>query len=137
MCIRDREKLRTIIEVMKVEKSDWSWTKNYYSEEAQQTINERAATISKEELEAGQHAWTDLIAEVEAAATHEDPASEHAQELAKRWKALVHEFTGGDAGLHDGLNKLYNDPTHWPKDFKRPWSDRADRFIRTAMNCQA
>ncbi len=131
------EKLRTIIEVMKVEKSDWSWTKNYYSEEAQQKIDARAATISKDELEAGQHAWTQLIAEVEAAATHEDPASDHAQELAKRWKALVHEFTGGDAAVRDGLNKLWTDSTHWPKDFKRPWSDRADRFIRSAMNCKA
>ena len=131
------ETLRTIIEVMKVEKTDWDWTKNYYTPEAQQTIAQRASTISKGDIEKGQRAWTELIAEVEAAAKHEDPASERTQELAKRWKSLVNEFTRGDAAVRDGLNKLYNDPTHWPKDFKRPWSDEADRFIRAAMNCQA
>ena len=131
------ETLRTIIEVMKVEKTDWDWTKNYYTPEAQQTIAQRASTISKDDIEKGQRAWTELIAEVETAAKHEDPASERAQELAKRWKSLVNEFTGGDAAVRDGLNNLYNDPTHWPKDFKRPWSDEADRFIRAAMNCQA
>jgi DNA-binding transcriptional MerR regulator len=131
------EALRTIIEVMKLENNDWSWTKNYYSAEAQEKIDVRAAAISKEDLEAGQRAWTQLIAEVEAAAKHENPSSDRAQELAKRWKALVHEFTGGDPAIHSGLNKLWSDRTHWPKDFKRPWSDDADRFIKAAMNCRA
>lgn len=131
------ETLRTIIEVMKMEKTDWDWTKKYYSPEAQAKIDERAASIPKSEIEQGQRAWTQLIAEVESAAKKEDPASERAQALAKRWKTLVGQFTGGDAEIHKGLNKLYNDPTHWPKDFKRPWSDEADRFIRAAMDCKA
>jgi DNA-binding transcriptional MerR regulator len=131
------EALRTIIEVMKVENNDWNWTKNYYSPEAQQKIDARASAISKDEIEEGQRAWTQLIAEIEAAAQSEDPAGEHAQELARRWKALVHEFTGGDTSIQSGLNKLWSDQTHWPKDFKRPWSDEADRFIKSAMNCKA
>lgn len=129
--------LRAIIKAMRVENSDWAWTKNYYTDEAKQKIDERAATFSKEQIEARQRAWTQLIAEVEAAAKVEDPVGKHAQELAKRWKALVHEFTRGDASIQSGLNKLWSDPTHWPKDFKRPWSDEADRSIRAAMNCEA
>jgi len=131
------ETLRAIIEVMKVENNDWSWTKNYYSAEAQQKIDARAASVSKDEIEEGQRAWTQLIAEVEAAAKDVDPSSERAQELAKRWKGLVHSFTGGDPEIHRGLNNLWSDSTHWPKDFKRPWSDEADRFIKAAMNCNA
>ena len=131
------ETLRTIIEVMKMEKTDWDWTKNYYSPEAQEKIAQRAASIPKSEIEEGQRAWTQLIAEVEAAAKTEDPAGERAQALAKRWKTLVGQFTGGDQEIQKGLNTLYNDPTHWPKEFKRPWSDEADRFIRTATNCKA
>lgn len=131
------ETLRTIIEVLKMEDNDMNWTKKYYSPEAQEKISRRAAAISKEELEAGQRAWARLIAEVETAATHEDPASDHAADLAKRWQELVTEFTGGDSQIREGLNKLYNDPAHWPKDFKRPWSDEADRFIRAAMNCKS
>jgi DNA-binding transcriptional MerR regulator len=131
------EALRTVIEVMKMENGDWSWTKKYYTPEAQQKIDARAASVSKEELEAGQRAWTELIAEVEAAAKTEDPAGARAQELAARWKALVREFTGGDPQIHEGLNKLYSDNTHWPSNFKRPWSDDADSFIKAAMNCKA
>ena len=130
------ETLRAIIEVMKVDNGDWTWTKNYYSAQAQAKIDERAATISKAELEQGQRAWTELLAEVEEAAKHEDPAGERAQKLAARWKALIREFTGGDREIQSGLNKLWSNKTHWPKDFKRPWSDEADRFIKSAMNCQ-
>jgi DNA-binding transcriptional MerR regulator len=129
------EALRTVIEVMKMENGDWSWTKNYYTPEAQAKIDARAATIPKEQLEAGQRAWTQLIAEVEAAAKTEAPESERAQQLAARWKALVGEFTGGDPQIRDGLNKLWTDRTHWPANLKRPWSDEADAFIRVAMNC--
>lgn len=129
------ETLRTVIEVMKMDNGDWSWTMNYYTPEAKAKIEARAATITKEELEAGQRAWTALIAEVEAAAKTEDPKSARAQELAARWKDLVGQFTGGDSQIREGLNKLYADDTHWPANFKRPWSDEADAFIKSAMNC--
>jgi len=126
--------LRAIIEVMKMENNDSNWTKNYFSEEAQQKIAERASQIPKKEIETGERAWTQLIAEVEEAARHEDPASEHARGLARRWKALVGEFTGGDKSIGQGLNKLWSDQTHWPKGFGRPWSDEADSFIVSALN---
>ena len=131
------ETLRAIIEAMKMNTNDWDWTKKYYSDEAREKIDARAATISSDELQAGQRAWTQLIAEVEEAAQSEDPGSAHGQRLAQRWKSLVREFTGGDASIQSGLNRLYSDQTHWPADFKRPWSDRADRFIKAAMNCKA
>lgn len=34
------------------------------------------------------------------------------------------------------FERLWSDPTHWPKDFKRPWSDAADGFIHSVMNCE-
>lgn len=133
------ETLRTLIEAMKMENGNdnFEWTKNYYSPQALETLEEKRATVSQEFIEDGQRAWAELIAEVESAATSEDPAGARAQELAARWKSLVGQFTGGDRDIHAGLNKLWNDQTHWPKDFKRPWSDQADAFIKKAMNCQA
>ena len=127
--------LCTIIEAFKME-DDYDWTKNYYSEEAQAKVAERAKTVPKEVIEQGQRDWAALIAEVEeAAARNEDPQSAHAKALGERWRGLVRQFTGGDAAIHQGLNKLWSDSTHWPKDFKKPWSDAADAWIKQAMNC--
>ena len=121
-----------IIEAFKM-KNDWSWTENYYSPEALEKLAETRRTTPSEAIEAGQRAWAELIAEVEdAVAKHEDPSSAHAAELARRWHDLIGQFTQGDPNVAQGLNKLYADRTHWPKDFKRPFSDAAAEFIKRA-----
>jgi DNA-binding transcriptional MerR regulator len=129
------ETLRTLIEAMKMEKEsqeiDWS---KYYSPEAMKTIKAQREKLGEDGIKAGERAWTELLAEVESS-VNEDPASAHAQDLARRWKELLAQFTGGNPGVQSGLNKFYRDPQGWPKDFKRPWSDAADDFIKKAMNC--
>jgi DNA-binding transcriptional MerR regulator len=127
--------LRSVMEIFKMQ-NDWSWTQNYYTDEDRAKLAERMKDTPKEVIEQGQRDWTALIAEVEEAAAHEDPAGDRAQALATRWRDLVAQFTRGDAGIHKGLNRLWSDSTHWPKDFKRPWSDEADAFIKRAMNCK-
>lgn len=128
--------LCTIIEAFKME-DDYNWTKNYYNQAAQSKIEEMRKNTPPEVVEQGQRDWAALIADVEeAAGRNEDPQSEHAQALAARWRGLVGQFTKGDPDVHQGLNKLWNDPTHWPKDFKKPWSDAADAWIKRAMNCK-
>jgi hypothetical protein len=125
--------VQSLIEAFKM-KNDHSWTEKYYSPEALEKLAEIRATTSQETIEQGQRDWAQLIAEVELAAQRgEDPKSEAAQSLTQRWSDLIKQFTRGNASVHDGLNKLYNDPQHWPTDFKRPWSDEADRFIKAAM----
>lgn len=127
--------LRNVIEAFKMQ-NDWDWTRNYYSEEAQQRIEERQRSTPNAAVEQGQRDWTALIAEVEEAASQGiDPSSTQAQVLAERWRELLAQFTGGDAEIQRGLNRLWSDSTHWPKDFKRPWSDAADGFIKRALNC--
>jgi len=127
--------LRDVIEVFKMQ-NDYDWTKNYYTDEDREKLAEKMKTTPKEVIEKGQSDWAVLIADVEeAAARGDDPQSETAQALGARWKDLVGQFTQGDPGIAKGLNKLWNDQTHWPKDFKRPYSDAADAFIKKAMNC--
>lgn len=127
--------LRDVIEALKME-NDYSWTQNYYNEAAQAKIEKLRNETPKEVVEQGERDWAALIADVEEAASRgEEPSSEHAQSLAKRWRDLVGQFTKGDPDVHQGLNNLWSDSTHWPKDFKRPWSDAADAFIKKAMNC--
>ena len=125
--------VQSLIEAFKV-KNDHSWTEKYYSPEALEKLAEIRATTSQETIEKGQRDWAELIAEVEIAAQRgDDPGSESSKALAQRWRDLVKQFTRGNAQVHEGLNKLYNDPQHWPADFKRPWSDQADGFINKAI----
>ena len=128
--------LRNVMEVFKMQ-NEWNWTQNYYSEEAREKIAQRMQETPKEVVEQGQRDWTALIAQVEEAASRgEDPGSETAGALVQRWQELVRQFTGGDASIHQGLNRLWSDPTHRPAGFKRPWSDAADAWIKAAMGCK-
>jgi hypothetical protein len=61
--------------------------------------------------------WSELIADVEAAvAAGEDPASEKAQALATRWKALVEGFTKADPAVSASVGRMWADRAKWPKD---------------------
>jgi MerR family transcriptional regulator, thiopeptide resistance regulator len=128
--------LRAVIEVFRME-NEWEWTQRYYSDEAREKIEEHRRETPRDVIERGERDWSALLAEVEEAVTHGvDPSSEAAQLLARRWGALVAQFTRGDAEIQRGLNQLWSDTTHWPRDFKRPWSDAADAFIKRAMKCE-
>jgi MerR family transcriptional regulator, thiopeptide resistance regulator len=128
--------LRDIIEVFRMENDD-KWTENYYSSEAKAKLEARRAGTSPSVAEQGQRDWAALIADVEAAvAAGQDPIGERAVALATRWRALIQQFTQNDAEISEGLNELWSDQTHWPKDFKRPWSDAADDFIHRALDCR-
>ncbi len=125
--------LRTVMEVLRMP-DDWTWTKEYYSQAAQETIDERRRSMSPQAIEQGQRDWSELIAHVEdASARGIDANSAEAQSLAVRWRSLIRQFTMGNTEVSRGLNRLWSDRTHWPRDFKRPWSDAADVFIKTAM----
>ncbi len=124
----DWNKLKAIIEVMEMN-DDMEWVKKYYSGEQLAALQSRA---EKQDITAAEREWKALIAEVEAA-LEVDPASEKAQELAKRWSALVQAFTGGDPGIAGGLNRLYADEANWPETFTKPFSDDVAAFICKAM----
>ncbi len=127
--------LRTVMEGFKMQ-NDWKWAQEYYSEAAREKIDERRRTVAPDVVEQGQRDWTILIAEVEAAVCAGiEPSGAQARALAHRWRDLVASFTRGDGEVERGLNRLWSDQTHWPKDFKRPWSDAADGFIKQAMGC--
>jgi DNA-binding transcriptional MerR regulator len=127
--------LRSVMEVF-IMQNDWDWTQKYYSEDARRKVEERRRNTPRGIAERGERDWAALLAEVEAAASAGvDPSSKPAQALAQRWRDLLAQFTQGEADVQRGLNRLWSDTTHWPSDFKRPWSDAADAFIKKAMNC--
>lgn len=129
----DLAALKTIIEVME-RQNNMEWAKKYYTEEAQTKIAERARTWTPELQAKVEQDWKTLIGEVEAAITAKiDPSDAKAQSLAQRWSELVRGFTGGDAGIQQGLNKLYADPGNWPSSFTKPFSDEVWQYVRKAM----
>jgi DNA-binding transcriptional MerR regulator len=82
----------------------------YYSPEQLEALRERGRRIGQERIDEVQNEWEQLLSEVTTAlAENLDPASERAQDLARRWKSLVHEFTGGDAGIEQSLGRFYQE----------------------------
>ncbi len=122
-----------VIEAFKM-KNDFSWTENYYSGEGLQKLAKMRAETPPEVIEKGERDWAELIAEVEAACKTVDPSSDAAKALARRWRNLIHQFTKGDPDISQGLNNLWTDRSHWPSDFKKPYSDEAEAFIRKAQS---
>ncbi len=110
------------------------WTKKYYSESAQAKVEERKKLWSPELQERVTRSWNDLTRDIEAAiAEGVKPSDERAQTLAARWNALIEEFTGGDAEIREGLNKMYADEQNWQTEWKKPFGDEVQNFIFAAM----
>lgn len=80
----------------------------YYTPEQLEQIAARKEQVGQERIEEVQNEWPRLFAAVQAemdAGT--PPADPKAQGLARRWFALVSEFTGGDPGLFKSLRTMY------------------------------
>jgi DNA-binding transcriptional MerR regulator len=109
--------LRKIIEVMEMETKN-DWMEKYHTEESKAKVEARKHLWSPELQERVSRQWNELIADVEAA-LGEDPASDKAQALAARWKALVDEFTGCDKDIADSVGRIWADRANWPEDARQ------------------
>lgn len=80
----------------------------YYTPEQLEQLKARKEEVGAARIQEVQEAWPKLFADVQAAmdagVPPEDPK---AQELAKRWLALVSEFTGGNPGIFQSLRNMY------------------------------
>ena len=131
----DLESFQKIIEVMNM-KQNFDWTKKYYSEEAQKAVEERKNLWSPELQEKVTQDWSNLVADIKAAMKDgTSPEDERAQALANRWQNLISQFSGGNAEIQKGLNKMYADEANWQTDWKKPYSDEVQNFIVEAMKC--
>lgn len=129
----DWESFNKIIEVINMQENT-EWTKKYYTESAQAKIEERKNLWSPELQERVTRNWNDLSADIEAAiADGVKPSDERAQTLAARWRTLVEEFTGGDAEIQKGLNRMYADEQNWQTTWKKPFGEEVQNFIYEAM----
>ncbi len=80
----------------------------YYTPEQRAEIKERGRQLGDERIRQVEAEWPELIAQVRAEMEQgTDPASERVQALARRWMALVAEFTGGNPEIEKSLRTMY------------------------------
>jgi DNA-binding transcriptional MerR regulator len=97
------EQLLDTIEVM-------TMTDSHYTPEQRAQLDERARELGPDGMEHAQREWAELIAAAEAereAGT--DPGDPRVQEIARRWQALIEQFTGGDPGIRASLERMYRE----------------------------
>ncbi len=87
---------------------DMTMFEKYYTPEQLEQLKARGEQLGEERIRQAQEEWPKLHAQVQAEmAKGTDPTSETVQALARRWMALVNEFTGGDPGIEKSLRNMY------------------------------
>lgn len=80
----------------------------YYTPEQMDYLAQRREHLGEARIKEAEAEWPRLMAEVRAEMDGgTDPCDPRVQALAARWKGLVEEFTGGDAGVRQSLNNFY------------------------------
>ena len=80
----------------------------HYTPQQLATLEQRRAALGPEGMAKAQNDWAELVAAVEReyeAGT--DPAEPRVRELAARWQGMVDQFTGGDPGIRESLDRMY------------------------------
>ena len=82
----------------------------YYTPEQMEQLRQRREAVGEERIREVEAEWPRLIAAVRAEMERgTDPASDPVQELVRRWRGLVAEFTGGDPGIERSLGNLHRE----------------------------
>ncbi len=122
----DWEPFRKIIEVIQMQTRK-DWMRKYYTDEQLAEIKKRWTPEVQEE---STRAWAELIRDTEQAiAAGERPDGEVGRRLGARRRELIRQFTGGDPGIEESLQRLYDDKANWPGDFKKPYSEEVGAFL--------
>jgi len=104
-----KKKLIKIMEVIQMgEDVKKGWHEKYFSEADLKKFQEIGKKYTPEEMLAYQDRWTALIAEVKGSLKL-DPAGEKAQDLGRRWKALLDEAYGGYPELKAKIGQAYTE----------------------------
>jgi hypothetical protein len=87
---------------------DMTMIEKYYTPEQLEQLKARKEQVGEERIWQVQEEWPKLHAEVRAEMEKgTDPTSEPVKALARRWLALINEFTGGDPGIEQSLRRMY------------------------------
>ena len=133
----DAAVLKRIIEVFDMSDLNDEMRK-YYTDGAWAELSKRREDMAERLREIaleGTRRWQALFKDI-TGSLDADPAGPVAQALLDRWKALIEEFTGGNAEIKEGLGRVWRDRDNWSDERKKqaePFADpRVWEFIRKA-----
>jgi MerR family transcriptional regulator, thiopeptide resistance regulator len=82
----------------------------YYTPEQMEALKQRREALGQEPIGQVEAEWPELIAKVQGEMERgTDPADERVQALARRWRELIQQFTGGDPGIAKSLGRMYQE----------------------------
>lgn len=85
-------------------------SESHYTAEQQEQLAERRRALGEEGMAAAERTWAELIDAVRAEqAAGTDPSDPRMLELARRWRDLIEQFTGGDEGIRQSLARMYRE----------------------------
>jgi DNA-binding transcriptional MerR regulator len=80
----------------------------YYTPEQLEELEKRRLELGDEGMARAQQEWQELIESVKAEKAKGTPPDDpRMKELAGRWAGLIEAFTGGDRGIRDSLQNMY------------------------------
>lgn len=80
----------------------------YYTPQQQDYLKARQQLLGEERIRQVEAEWQELIEQVRTEMHNgSDPTGKSAQALARQWLDLIGEFTGGDAGIEQSLQTMY------------------------------
>ena len=115
-----RERLMTILQTL--EQADEPSTEDfiralevmtmidsYYTPEQLAELEERRKQLGDEGMKKAQQDWADLIADATRLKNEgADVAGDEVQDVVRRWEDLIAQFTGGDPGIRQSLQNMYD-----------------------------
>jgi DNA-binding transcriptional MerR regulator len=80
----------------------------YFTTEQLEVLRDRRTRIGEAHMHEVHDSWNEIIPKVrKAMAENVDPTSPEILAIARRWKALVEEFTGGDPKIAQAVKTMY------------------------------
>ncbi len=100
----------------------------YYTPEQLEWLKQRREALGEEHIRAVEAEWPQLIAKVrDAMDAGTDPSDPQVQALARRWRELVAEFTGGDPGIEQSVRNMYRNEK--PQDIHPSFDPRIGEYM--------
>jgi DNA-binding transcriptional MerR regulator len=83
-------------------------SEKYYSPEQLEQLDQRRRTLGEGRIREAEREWVGLIEAVRAErAAGTEPTDARMLALARQWRQLIEEFTGGDEGIRRSLGAMY------------------------------
>ncbi len=106
----------------------------YYAPEQLRELEQRRRRLGEEHIREVEAEWPRLIEQVRTEMRQgTDPASPTVQRLARRWRALIHEFTGGNPEIEKSLSKLHQSEPDLARQHGSPLDPEVFAYISRAI----